>query len=297
MSDILILHTGGTIGMVTGPDGLTPSDGVLEQALEKLAGPDVIIAVEAFDPLVDSAEIGAAQWNRLIDRIAAFRGAGVVITHGTDTMSFTGAALAQALAGIPFPVVMCGSMQPLNTGGDAEPNLALALQAANTATPGVWLAFAGRLLPAAGLVKHDSQGADAFRSVPQAALPDRFRPRRFAQLRLAMLSLSPGLPAPAIAAALAELDGAVLRVFGAGTIMSDPALEVTLAKAVARGCRIRAVSQCEQGGLMPGAYAAGATLWRAGVENGGTETPEAALARLWLELSETAPCCGGHRQG
>lgn len=289
MSRILILHTGGTIGMVAGPDGLTPADGLLEQALQKLAGSDAALSVEVFDPLVDSAEMGPAYWNRLIDRIAAFQGAGVIITHGTDTMAFTGAALAQALAGLRCPVVLCGSMQPLKTGGDAEGNLALALQAVQSAAPGVWLAFAGRLLPAAGLIKHASQGADAFRSIPQAALPDRFRLRRFAPLRLAILTLSPGLPAAAVAAALAELDGAVLRVFGAGTIMSDPALETVLANAVARGCRIRAVSQCETGGLMPGAYAAGAALWRAGVENGGAETPEAALARLWLDLSDAAP--------
>lgn len=288
MREILILHSGGTIGMVAGPDGLTPSDGLLEQALTRIAGEGAAILVEAFDPLVDSAEMGPAHWNRIIDRIAGFQGAGVVITHGTDTMSFTGAALAQALAGIHLPVILCGAMQPLNTGGDAEDNLALALRAAQQAKPGVWLAFAGQLLPAAGLVKHDSQAMEAFRSIPQAALPDQFRLRRFAQVRLAILTLSPGLPAAAIAAALGELDGAVLRVFGAGTIMSDPALEEVLAHAVARGCRIRAVSQCERGGLMPGAYAAGAALWRAGVENGGSETPEAALARLWLELSDAA---------
>ena len=48
------------------------------------------------------------------------------------------------------------------------------------------------------------------------------------------------------------------------------------------GKRLRAVSQCEAGGLEPGAYAAGAALWAAGVENGGSDTPEAALIRLWL---------------
>jgi len=103
------------------------------------------------------------------------------------------------------------------------------------------------------------------------------------------LTLSPFVPARAIDGALRALDGAVLRVFGAGTAMSDPLLEEVLSAATARGCRIRAVSQCETGGLTPGAYAAGAPLWRAGVENGGMETPEAALARIWLDLSERVP--------
>src|SRR5690606_8173875 len=161
------------------------------------------------------------------------RGAGVIVTHGTDSMSFTGAALSQALAGIGMPVVLCGSMQPLNSGGDAEENLALAIEAVLNGAPGVWLAFAGKLLPAAGLVKRDSQGPDAVRAIPQPPAPGPFRPRRFADRRLAILTLSPGLPATAVAAMLAGLDGAVLRVFGAGTIMADPALHAALAAATA----------------------------------------------------------------
>ena len=288
MTKVLVVHTGGTIGMVPGPNGLIPARGVLERALETLTPKGLDLSFHVFDPLVDSAGIGAQHWNLMIDLIAGFRGEGVVITHGTDTMSFTGAALSQALTGIRLPVVLCGSMHPLNTGADAEANLALALDAAVTAPPGVWLAFAGRLLCADGLVKHDSQADNAFRSVPQArgAAPSGFRPRHFAQLRLAILTLSPLVPAAAFSAALAELDGAVLRVFGAGTVMSDPILEKVLSVAMERGCRIRAVSQCETGGLRPGAYAAGAPLWRAGVENGGAETPEAALAKLWLDLSD-----------
>ena len=286
MSKILLLHTGGTIGMASGPEGLAPARGLVETAIATLAPKGADIVVEAFDPLLDSADIGPQHWNRIVTRIAGFRGKGVVVTHGTDTMTFTGAALAQALQGIHLPVVLCGAMQPLCGGGDAEGNLSLALWHAMQGAPGVWLAFAGQVLPAAGLVKHDTQVAHSFRSVPQTLPQGPFRPRLFRPLRLAILTLSPGLPVAALAAALAELDGAVLRVFGAGTVMADPALHRLLAAATSRACRLRAVSQCETGGLVPGAYGAGAPLWRAGVENGGTETPEAALARLWIEMSE-----------
>ena len=281
---ILVLHTGGTIGMKPGRDGLIPAEGLVEQALAALAPDGLEITVETSRPLLDSAEIGPRHWNALIDAIDLFDGSGVVITHGTDTLSYTGAALSQALAGTDRPVVLCGAMHPLGTGGDAEANLALAITAAQQTPPGVWLAFAGQILPAAGLVKHDSQGADAFRSIPQADLSGPYGPKRFSERRLAVLTITPGMPAAALAAMLGALDGAVLRVFGAGTVMSDPAILNALAEAIARGCRIRAVSQCQTGGLVPGAYAAGAALWRAGVENGGAETPEAALMRLWLEL-------------
>lgn len=273
----LLLHTGGTIGMRPGPHGLTPASGVVEAAVGARA------QVIAFDPLIDSAEISARHWNRLLDLIEAEAGP-VVITHGTDTMAYTGAALSQALAGWPHPVVLTGSMHPLGTmGGDAEGNLDLALGVRPGA--GVWLAFAGRLLPAAGLVKTESQADDAFRATPQPAEAGPWRRRRFAAARLAVLTVSPGMPAAMLEAALGALDGAVLRVFGAGTIPSDPELAEVLARAVATGRRLRAVSACENGGLAPGAYAAGAPLWRAGVANGGTETAEAALIRLWLALS------------
>lgn len=273
----LLIHTGGTIGMVPSQDGLVPGPGVVETAVGGRA------RIHAFEPLLDSAAITHADWNRLLDLIEAEAGP-VVITHGTDTMAYTGAALSQALDGWPHPVILTGAMQPLGAGGDAEANLALALAA--TAEAGVWLAFAGRLLPAGALVKHDSHAADAFRAVAEAHAPGRFRSRRFADRALGILTLSPGMTGAMIAGALSVLDAAVLRVFGAGTIPAEPSLARALAEAVAQGLRLRAVSACETGGLALGAYAAGAPLWAAGVENGGSETAEAALIRLWLSLSE-----------
>lgn len=280
---LLLIHSGGTIGMGPGPQGLMPITGKLEAAVAaRLTHGD--LQAEVFDPLLDSADVGPIHWNRFLDLIAAYPEADVLLTHGTDTMAFTGAALNQALAGSGRRVVMCGSMVPLDMGGDAEANLDLALQALPTTAPGVWLAFAGRLLPAGGLVKADSHADGAFAVVPQAAPPHRHG-ARFGTARVAVLTLTPGMSVPALSAALSHLDGAVLRVFGAGTAMADPVLHEALRAAIAAGCRIRAVSQCLQGGLTPGAYAAGAGLWSAGVENGNAETPEAAQVRLMLDLA------------
>ena len=270
-----LIHTGGTIGMAPSDKGLKPAPGLVESAVGRRA------QVTAFDPLLDSAAIGAADWNRMLDLIDAAPDA-VVVTHGTDTMAYTGAALSQTLAGRAAPVILCGAMAPLGTGGDAEGNLDLALSA--RPGPGVWLAFAGRLMPAAGLVKHDSHGADSFRAVPQPPLPAP-PARRFGPARIGILTLTPGLPVAMVAGALSALDGCVLRVFGAGTAPPDPGLYRALSEAHARGIALRAVSACETGGLSPGAYAAGAALWDAGVQNGGVETPEAAFVRLWLDCS------------
>lgn len=286
--EIVLIHTGGTIGMVPSPEGLVPEKGRVERAVEALMPTSATLTTHLFDPLLDSADVGPDDWNRMLDLIDAHPGASILITHGTDTMSFTGAALAQALADRDVRVMLCGAMAPLGAGEGARANLTLAV--ATLLAPGwsgVKCAFARKIMEAGGLIKHDTRGDDAFRAVPQDP-PEPPPTRRFdPDRKLAFLALTPGLPAAVLTGALAALDGAVLRVFGAGTVMHAPDVHAALANAVAQGKRIRAVSQCEAGGLAPGHYAAGAALWAAGVENGGRETPEAALVKLWLSKGET----------
>ncbi|MBH5388542.1 asparaginase [Bradyrhizobium sp. CNPSo 4019] len=274
--------------MSDGPNGLGTMAGLIEAAFDRISPAAVRLNVISFDPLVDSADIGPDHWNRLIDLIGSQPNDGVVITHGTDTMPFTGAALSFALEGIKTPVILTGSMQPLGVGPHAEENLRFALQMAEQGPPGVWLAFDGKLMCARSLVKYHSIGPSSFRESEVegwAQRAARLSPRHFLPRRLAILTLSPGICVSAVDSALRELDGAVVRVFGAGTLMHDPELLRTFSAAISRGCRLVAVSSCEAGGLLPGAYAAGAALWESGIENGGKLTPEAALVRLWLELS------------
>ncbi|QEE45549.1 aminopeptidase [Rhizobium sp. WL3] len=278
---LLLIHTGGTIGMVETPAGLAPLKGLVEDAIAARLPTGMDFRAEVFDPLLDSADVGPIHWNRMLDTVRSHPDAAVIITHGTDTMAFSGAALSQALAGENRRVILCGSMLPLGHGGDAEANLDLAISGTASQEPGVFLAFAGKLLTADGLVKHHSHDADAFRSQPQAT-PSAPKRRMFEDRKLAILTLSPGIPAGALMAMLGTLDGAVLRVFGAGTAMNEPEILQVLSDAVKSGKALRAVSQCEAGGLSPGAYAAGAGFWGTGVENGGLQTPEAALIHLWL---------------
>ncbi len=282
MTRLLLIHTGGTIAMVPTPHGLAPEAGLVERAVAARLPPHVELVVHTFNPLVDSANIGPRDWNRMLDLIAAEPDIPVLITHGTDSMAYTGAALFQALGGMARCVVLCGSMVPLGMKGDAEANLDQALRYALEGKAGISLSFSGHILPAAGLVKAHSTAQDAFFIVPQPAASIPLHRRFDMARRLAILHLSPGLPASALRCALAELDGAVLCIYGAGTVMDDPALFEALAAAIGSGKRIRAVSQCREGGLVPGSYAAGQHLWACGVENGGVETPEAALIHLWL---------------
>ena len=85
------METGGTICMEAGPEGLRPAPDRLRQAILDLK-PGLSLRSQVLQPLVDSADIGPLIWNALLDRIDAAPGA-VLVTHGTDTMAFTGAAL------------------------------------------------------------------------------------------------------------------------------------------------------------------------------------------------------------
>jgi L-asparaginase len=284
--DLTLIETGGTICMEPGPEGLRPSADRLREVIRS-GWPDRRVLAVALTPLVDSAEVGPALWNDLLDRIDAAPGP-VLITHGTDTMAFTGAALDAALAGQGRVVVLCGSMHPLGAGEDAEGNLALAMAATEEAAPGVWLAFAGQVVPAGALTKVSSTARTAFaRAGDDSPAPQPPARRYDPALGLAVLTLTPGMSPRALESGLSGLDGAILRVFGAGTVPSQ--LVGPIADARANGCAMIAVSQCLHGGLTPGAYAAGAGLWAAGVENGGAMSPEQALTRLWLRLSDPNP--------
>lgn len=271
--------------MEEGPDGLRPAPDRVAAALGRVA-PGLVLEHQKLEPLVDSADVGPGIWNALLARIAAAPGP-VIVTHGTDTMAFTGAALDAALAGLGQAgqgrvVVLTGAMHPLGLpGSDAEGNLGLAIATAVAGQPGVHLAFGGKVLAAGAVGKTHSQDKDAFQPAGDPA-PPAAQARRFDQQKtVGIVTLTPGLSARALAAQLAGLDGAVLRVFGAGT-MPGALAETLLAF---KDLPMVAVSQCAAGGLEPGAYAAGAGLWAAGVENGGLMSPEQALTRLWLRLS------------
>jgi L-asparaginase len=307
---ICILHTGGTIAMRQGPRGLEPAEGLLEAGLAQLvhqgAAPDGC-AVMPLAPLIDSANARFDDWNRMALQVVALHGRyrGFVITHGTDTLAYTAAALAFSLLGLARPVVVTGAMLPFDAPhSDAPRNLADAVQAAGQAAPGVWVQFGGQLMPGAKVHKAHSQAMAAFVTPnpgrggasargPLAGDGAAAQPLHlpYGQPEIAVLSMAPNGSARALAAALDCCDGAVLRVFGAGTLPDDPQLHAALMRAQARGVLMIATSQCEAGGVALGTYAAGDVLARAGVVDGGAITPEAAYAKLAHALAHGGRAC------
>lgn len=314
MSRLLILYTGGTIGMRPSPAGYVPGEGFAERLATQLAahGGQALPAYRLVEmtPAIDSADLEPETWNRLVELLARHWADhdGVVILHGTDTLAHTASALSFMLGALEKPVVLTGSQIPLGQPrSDAPGNLALAMQAAaHPAAPReVCLAFHDRLLRGNRARKVDSLALAAFdspnapwlgragielqletASALPAGRPD-FTPAAFEPGRVALLNCHPGLSHRLVASLLEtpELQGLVLLSYGAG---NPPGLSgeliACLERATARGVAIVNLTQCHRGSVRQGAYASGATLNAAGVIAGQDLTPEAALTKLQVLL-------------
>lgn len=315
-AEVLILHTGGTIGMVPGPHGLAPAPGLrqhieqqLGSSMQQLPGFDLL----EIDPLIDSANITPAHWQQLAALLAEHweRYRGFIILHGTDTMAYSAAALSFMLGASERNVLFTGSQVPLALPrSDAVAHLQAALQlAAGPRLRNVSLVFNNRLLNGSRLRKVSSQQFHAFDTPNAAPLAElNIRPQLYTERLLgaavtsrhpreaaalqfqpgavAMLCLHPSMPAALYDAILADsaCKAVVLQSFGAGNVPSrDPAFDAFIKRAGARGKVVVNVTQCLQGGISPGTYAASAGLQDQGVLSGGDMTPEAAFCKLhWL---------------
>lgn len=315
---VLVIYTGGTLGMQETPRGLAPGGDIEARLARALASlPANLVAglpayrLLAFDDPIDSSAATPADWSRLAGDIAArYRDyAGVVVLHGTDTLAWSAASLAYQLQGIDRPVVLTGAMQPLEAEqSDAADNVALALQfAANPALREVAIAFGGRLMRGTRARKWHTQAGLAFESPNHPLLGERvdgdavlyaddepgrrrddaprFELPDYAPLGdggVARIALWPGITARQLSAWLddSRLKGALLEVWGGGNLPEDPALLEVLARANDDGKLLAAISQCPHGAINPGDYAAGQGLKAAGVLSGGAMTPEAALTKL-----------------
>lgn len=293
---ILLIHTGGTIGMVRSGDGFTPAKGVVEGEISRLMGGEhaaLNIEIAALEPLIDSANATPGDWNRIGSTMVTNYADtdGFVVTHGTDTLAFTAAALTMALEGLEKPVILTGSMLPLTEPeNDGQRNLSEALTAATSAAPGVWVQFAGRLLHGGRIRKTHSHAFDAFAEVPADAPPRR--PGHTGLVRhafdtpdIAVLPVVPGGAGNLILHAAQICAGIVLRCFGSGTLPNTPHTEEALKLADHRGIPVLAVSQCPEGGIALGTYAAGAMLRRYNAVDGRDMTMESGYAKMALALS------------
>jgi len=237
MKKIALLATGGTIASVQTPDGLTPgvSAGELLALMPQLEGTAQFVCRDVFS--LDSSNIQPEEWRELAQE--TFReletADGVVITHGTDTMAYTAAALSFMLRNPRGPVVFTGSQLPMkHPFSDAPVNLNEAVEVAKSAPPGVYVAFNHKIIRGARAVKLRTTSFDAFDSINARPvgtidadglhlrsdiLVPRGEPRLMNELdpRVFLLKLMPGT-APEVFDWIiqAGFKGVVLEAFGLG---------------------------------------------------------------------------------
>ena len=312
---ICIIYTGGTIGMVPTSQGYAPRRGYLGPVLAQipdLSSPDAPDwDLVEMDPLLDSSNVAVREWQAIgraiFERYCQYDG--FVVLHGTDTMAYTASALSFMLENLQKPVVLTGSQIPLcRLRSDGRDNLVTSLLiAAHGRAAEVCLYFGGKLLRGNRAVKRSADGLRAFASpnypplalagvhirYDEAALqrPEPTGPAAFApfeEVPIGVLKMFPGVQFEPFEPILTQrLRGIVLETFGAGNIPDKQgALPPLIKKAWRNGTVLTVCSQCFEGAVQLGAYAASAALTAAGAVSGGDMTTEAAVAKLYYLFSK-----------
>ncbi len=308
---IYIVYTGGTIGMRKGPNGYVPATGYLNSLLAgmpELKHPQMPeIRVHAFEPLIDSANMGPDDWLHIASEIAGHYDHfdGFIVLHGTDTMAYTAAALSFMLEGLRKPVILTGGQIPLcEIRNDSRENLISAiLIAAHFAIPEVCLFFGSQLLRGNRTKKLNAGGFDAFdspnfpalgvagvsidiRSELLLSLPEPSTPLTVSVLQktpVAALRLFPGISADVVANIMAPpIQGVVLETYGLGNAPSNNVkLLKVLQMAIDQGVLIVNCTQCQKGRVAMETYATGHALSSIGMISGQDMTAEAALTKMF----------------
>lgn len=310
---ILIVYTGGTIGMIEDPvtKALKPFDfSHLMENVPKVKMLDYKIDNIQFQPPIDSSDMSPAHWQDIARSIAENYDDydGFVVLHGTDTMAYTASALAFMLDGLDKPVIITGSQLPIGeVRTDGEENLITALQIATaTDTDGrpmvreVAILFENYLWRGNRSTKRSADNFNAFKSnnYPQLAkiglgihfdtdalmrrnVEKSLRPHYDLDTSVMVIDLYPGLNEGLLRHMLAApgIKGIVLRTYGTGNAPTSPWFIEAIREVINRGVIVLNVTQCVNGGVNT-RYLAGDMLAAAGVISGYDLTFEAAITKM-----------------
>lgn len=188
MKNVLIIYTGGTIGMTRTENGYAPQSGQFRRAMEAI--PDLYAEqmprwdMLEMDPLLDSSNMTVHEWNKIAQLVADHYDAydGFVVLHGTDTMAYTASALSFMLEGLAKPVILTGSQIPMcEIRSDGRDNLITSLLIAGAEeVHEVCLYFGGKLLRGNRATKFSADRADR---LPFTGLPEPRRRRHYHSLQ------------------------------------------------------------------------------------------------------------------
>lgn len=311
---ILIVYTGGTIGMIEDPEtkALRPFDfSHLMVNVPKIKMLNYEIDNIQFNPPIDSSDMSISHWQQIVRSIAESYDDydGFVVLHGTDTMAYTASAISFMLDNLHKPVIITGSQLPIGeVRTEGEENLITALQiAAAKDTDGqpmvqeVAILFENYLWRGNRSTKRSADNFNAFKSnnYPQLAKVGlsinffreslwrnnrggRLNPQYELDPSVLVVDLFPGLSRETLSHQLSTpgIKGIVLRTYGAGNAPTSEWFIDLIRRTVERGVVILNVSQCVNGGVHPNRYVSGDILAATGVISGYDITFEAAVTKM-----------------
>lgn len=313
-SRVLIVYTGGTVGMRTSNQGYQPVEGFADLLARRLEGRTLTSLPEydliEFEHLIDSANVHPSDWRMIADTIINHYDSydGFVILHGTDTMAYTASALSFLLLGLNKPVIVTGAQIPLiELRNDAFSNIVTSLiLAADYDIPEVCIYFNGRIMRGNRCRKLKSTGFDAFNTPNYPWLgtvginidinrdlllrhkSPCFHNKEFQANAVSMLQLYPGMDGRMFRGMLdsQELKALIILSYGVGNPPNtNKSLINFLSEASAKGIVVVNISQCTEGSVHQGAYATGETFNQIGVVPGLDLTLEAAFTKLHFLIS------------
>ena len=319
---ILMIYTGGTIGMKADPVDQTLKPFNFDQILEEV--PELgkftcKIDSYTFDPLIDSSDVEPSLWVALAelirDRYEDYDG--FVVLHGTDTMSFSASALSFMLEDLAKPVVFTGSQLPIGTlRTDGKENLISAVEIASALgadgralVPEVCIFFDALLLRGNRTTKVNAEGFHAFQSgnfppLAEAGIQIRYNsalirhpavpapPLRIhtcLDTRVSILKIHPGITPQVVRNILCgpQTRAVILETYGSGNALTKDWFLEIVREAAAMDKILLNVTQCLTGSVNMDLYATGKHLKDAGVLSGLDLTTESALGKLFFLMGET----------
>lgn len=307
MKKILIIYTGGTIGMHHDHNGvLKPFDfGRISEHVPELKKLKCKIDYHSFKNLIDSSNVQPPFWIELADIIEKKykQYDGFIILHGTDTMAYSASALSFMLSNLQKPVIFTGSQLPLGTiRTDARRNLITSIELAigEILIPEVCIYFNSQLFRGNRAEKFTASKFDAFQSLNYPVLAETGveiqynhqnilkRPKKalavFKNLssNIGLVRIFPGITEQWMrnACMMEGLKALVLETYGSGNAPTEKWFIKCLSDAIKKGLIVVNVSQCSGGAVQQGKYETSDQLQKIGVVSGRDMTTEAALTKL-----------------
>ncbi|MFD0861099.1 asparaginase [Sungkyunkwania multivorans] len=310
---ILLIYTGGTIGMIkdyeTGALKAFDFDQLLER-IPELSQLDCEIETISFERPIDSSNMNTSYWVKIAGIIEAHYDHfdGFVVLHGSDTMSYTASALSFMLENLAKPVILTGSQLPIgDLRTDAKENLITSIQIAGLQERGrpkiceVCLYFEYKLYRGNRTTKINAEHFEAFASLNYPPLAESgvhlkvydeylLQPNRRKKLQvhyqlednISLIKLFPGINESTMRCIMLadHVKAFVLETFGAGNAPTQEWFLQLIKEANLQGKIIINVTQCSGGSVNMGQYETSESLKRLGVISGKDITTEAALAKL-----------------